>query len=450
MKRVLVLGSGFVAAPFLEDLLGPAGDPGASGEVTLDLASLEPERGRTLLAGRPRAQAHHVDVTDEARLAQLARDADLVVSLLPADLHHHAARVCVETRTPLLTPSYARADLRALDRTARDRGVLLLCECGLDPGLDHVLASRTIRRVTSEEGDVVSFVSCASGLPTPEHKNGNPWGYKVSWSPKGVLLAACQPVRWIEDEQVIETSSPFDEPGPRPFDIEGIGRLEAFPKQDSVPYRELYGLDRARDVFRGSVRYPGWCETMKALLDLGYLTPEPEPIAGATWADLLRRRVSGAEDHLRSRIAQLLELPESHTVIGRLAWLGLLDDEPLPDELGEEASPLDALAWRLRERLSYRDGEKDLIALEQRIVAEDGRHSRRKRIRTRLVVRGEAGDHSAMARAVGLTMAAAARQVLAGRVHGTGVQLPVAPELADAILADVEARGLACEETIEE
>lgn len=449
MKRVLVLGSGFVAAPLLDDLLGHATDEtGRTPSVALDLASLEVDRAAELLAGRPHTRAFELDVHDGARLAELTADADVVVSLLPADLHAEAARACVEMKVPLVTTSYTSPEIRAQDSRARERGVLILCECGQDPGIDHMLAMETIRRVNREGGEVKSFLSASGGLPAPENK-ANPWSYKISWSPRGVLLAARGPARWIEDGEVVETESPFVEPGPREFSIEGVGRLEAYPNQDSLPYRDHYGLDQALDVFRGSLRYPGWSETFRALERLGLLSIEPEPIQGQTWADLLRRRAPGVGGDLRTRLARWLEIPESHVVLGRLAWLGLLDDEPLPKELGTAVSPLDAVARRMDERLRYEEGEKDLVALEHRFVVEDGHDSHRRRIRTRLVVTGPAGDRSAMAKTVGLTAAAAARRILNGALTLTGVHIPVSEELAEPILADLRQRGLQTEETVE-
>lgn len=448
MKRVLVLGSGFVAAPLLDDLLGSTDGSSNDRETfAVDLASLEVDRARELLANRPETRAVDLNVHDASALAQRVADADVVVSLLPADLHPLAARACLEKRKPLITTSYVSPEIRALDSQARDQGVLILCECGLDPGIDHMLAMETIRRAEREEGEVMSFLSACGGLPAPESK-GNPWSYKVSWSPRGVLLAARGPVRWLEDGDVVEADSPFVEPGPREFSIEGVGRLEAYPNRDSLPYREHYGLDQALDVFRGSLRYPGWTETFRALDRLGLLSIEPEPVQGKTWADLLRLRSPGVEGHLRTRLAGRLDLPESHIVVGRLVWLGLLDDEPLPEELGDEVSPLDAVAWRMAEKLRYEPGEKDLVALEHRFVVEDGHNSHRKRIRSRIVVTGEAGDRSAMAKTVGITAAVAARRVLEG-VSLTGVHIPVSEELAEPILTGLRERGLQTEETVE-
>jgi saccharopine dehydrogenase-like NADP-dependent oxidoreductase len=443
MKRVLVLGSGFVAAPLVDELLDGPEAP------AIDLASLEPERAKRLLRGRPNTRALHLDVEDRDALEELMDGVDLVVSLLPADLHHLAATAALSAETPLVTPSYVSPEIQVLDLEARHKGVLLMCECGLDPGLDHMLAVATARQVEREDGDVVSLISLASGLPATSNPQ-NPWAYQVSWSPKGMLLAASRPVRWLEDGRVWENESPFDDPGPREMVIGGgVGRLEAFPKQDSVIYREMYGLPRLLDLYRGSLRQPGWIESLRALLQLGYLTDEPEPMAGRTWADLLRHRSPGVGGGLRTRLARQLDVPEDHSVIGRLVWLGLLDDDPLPSELGREASPIDALAWRMRERMGYGRGQRDLVALEQRAIAEDAHDSTRHRIVTRLVAEGEAGDYSAMARIVGQTVAAVARRMLAGEVEGSGVQRPVDPALAEAVLADLAGRGVTIESHVE-
>lgn len=447
MKRALALGAGLVAKPLVDELLRRP-------DVDLTLAALDVERARALVeaavGARPeageRARAQALDAVNDAEaLSRAVAAAHAVVSLLPADLHPPVARACLEHRVPLVTTSYVSDAMRALDAEARRRGVLLLNECGFDPGIDHMMAVAVIRRVEREGGRIASFVSWAGGLPAPKAADPaqNPWRYKLSWSLRGVLLAARSPVRFLRDGEVVEHPHPYLPGGPEPVEVPGVGTLEGYPNRDSLPYRALYGLEGVRDLFRGTLRHPGWCETMEALLRLGLLETTSQDGLGPSYCDLLDARLPPGSGPMPRRIARFLELPEDHPVLDRLAWLGLFSQQPLPDEA---TTPLDALAGLFQEKLRYEKGEEDLVVLEHRFETED-RDGGRRRIVSRLVATGEAGDDSAMARSVGLPAALACGLVLDGEVALTGVRIPVAEEIARPVLAGLAERGL---EVVEE
>ena len=439
MKRVLALGAGLVARPLVDELLSRP-------DVDLTLAALDVERARALLAaggarGGGRGRAAGLDVEDGAALGRSVAEADAVVSLLPAHLHPVVARHCVEHGVPLVTTSYVSDEMRSLDTEARSRGVLLLNECGLDPGIDHMMAVEVIRRVEREGGRIVSFVSYCGGLPAPDSAD-NPLRYKMSWSPRGVLVAARSPVRFLSGGEIVEHPTPYLPGGPERVRVPGAPELEGYPNRDSVPYRALYGLEQARDVLRGTLRYPGWCETMEALLRLGLLSVEAAPL-GPSYCDLIDQNLPPGSGPLPKRIARFLELPEDHPVLDRLAWLGLFSQRPVPDDA---RSPLDALADLVGDKLRYEEGEHDMIVLEHRfgVVYRDGTE---RRIASRLVVEGEAGDESAMARTVGLPAALACGLILDGELALTGVHIPVHESIYRPVLDGLAERGI---EVVEE
>lgn len=435
-SRVLVLGAGLVARPLVDELL-------ARPEVDLTMAALNVERARALTAAAAkegRARAVGLDVEDDAELGRLVGAADLVVSLLPAPLHPRVARRCVDHGVPLVTTSYVSDEMRALDAPARERGVLLLNECGLDPGIDHMMAVEVIRRVTREGGRVRSFVSFCGGLPAPDAAD-NPFRYKLSWSPRGVLLAAKSSVRFLRDGELVEHSSPYLPGGPERIEVPGVGELEGYPNRDSLPYGPLYGIEDPVDLFRGTLRYPGWCETMQAFYRLGLLDPQQDPSLGPSYCDLLDHLLPPGSGPMPARIARFLELQEDHPVLDRMAWLGLVSQQPLPDDA---RSPMDAVAHLFGEKLSYEEGERDMVVLEHRFGIE-GANGARRRIVERLVVFGTAGDESAMARTVGVPAALAAGLVLEGKVDLAGVQIPVAAEVAGPVLLGLRRRGFELE-----
>ena len=63
-----------------------------------------------------------------------------MVSLLPYALHPVVARACIQHNTNMVTASYCTPEMRALEQQAKDAGITVVNEVGLDPGIDHALA----------------------------------------------------------------------------------------------------------------------------------------------------------------------------------------------------------------------------------------------------------------------------------------------------------------------
>ncbi len=430
--RVLVLGAGLVAPPLVRYLL----ERGA----TVTVASQVVSRARELVGNHPRGHGVGLDVPgDMTALEELVEEADVVVSLLPASFHPVVGRTCVEYRTHLVTTSYVSDEMRSLDARARERGVVLLNECGLDPGIDHMAAMRVIHRVREEGGRLVALHSYCGGLPAPE-VNDNPWGYKFSWNPRGVLLAARNPARYLFEGRVV------DVPPERLFDnchyldIAEVGRLQSYPNRDATVYVEKYGLAGIRTMFRGTLRYPGHCVTFKQLAALGLLDLAEMDLAGETWAGLMRRLAGGRRgEDPREAVARKLGIGLASEPMRRFDWLGLFAEEPLPPGA---RTPLDALVARMEERLRYRPGERDMVVLhDEFLVVADG-ETRPSRVTVTLLAFGEARGDSAMARTVGLPAAIATRLILEGKVADPGVRLPTTPDLYEPILAELAEHGI--------
>ena len=436
MSRILVLGAGLVARPLVQYLLGQP-------DFQVTVASRTVEKARALIGDRPNGRALAFDIEREPeRLDDLVAQADLAVSMLPYIHHLQVAHACLRHRRHLVTTSYVKDEMRALDGTARQAGVLFLNEIGLDPGIDHMSAMRIIDRVHADGGRVVSFRSYCGGLPAPE-ANTNPFGYKFSWSPRGVLLAGRNDARYLEDGQVVEIPNRRLFATRHTVPVEGVGDLEAYPNRDSLPYIQLYGIPEARTMYRGTLRYPGWCETWQKFVELGLLDlTEREDLAGMTYRQLLAHLIGRPEtSDLRRDLAVHLNIPVDSPILDRFEWLGLFRDDPLPPE----RTILDVLAVRMQEKLQYAPGERDMVVLLHDFVAEYP--DRRERIRSWLVDFGIPHGDTAMARTVGLPAAIATRLILQGVIRLTGVHIPVLPEIYRPVLAELEERGIRVQET---
>jgi saccharopine dehydrogenase-like NADP-dependent oxidoreductase len=431
MKKILILGAGLVAGPLVKYLLDQP-------EFSVVVADVEVARARKLVAGHPRGQSELLDISDKAALAAAIGRADLVVSMVPYTFHPVVAALAVEQGKSMVTASYVSPAMRELDSRARGRGVLLLNELGLDPGIDHMEAMRVIHEVHDSGGQVLSFTSYCGGLPAPE-ANTNPFGYKFSWSPRGVLLASKNSARFLKDGQVVSISAADLFARPEIIPIPGLGEFEGYPNRDSVPYRETYGIPEAGSILRGTLRYPGWCATLKKMVELGLLDDVPKDRSGSTFLGLMTElsQAAPAAD-VRGAVAARLGLEAGSAIVSRLNWLGLFEERPLPAEKG---SALDNLAAQMIEKLQYAAGERDMIILQHEFLArtESGRSER---IVSTLIDYGVPGGDSSMSRTVGLPAAIAARLVLEGKIRMTGVQVPVHPEIYGPILEELGTLGV--------
>lgn len=435
MKKVLVLGAGLVARPLVNYLLEQP-------DFHVTVADVEAGRAARLVAGRPRGAFIVLDIADKEALGAAIAQADLVVSMVPYTFHPVVAELAIERGKSMVTASYVSPAMRALDARAKDKGVVLLNELGLDPGIDHMEAMRVIHEIHDAGGQVLAFTSWCGGLPAPE-ANTNPFGYKFSWSPRGVLLASKNSAKFLKDGRIVTVPAEDLFAGPETIGVPGLATFEGYPNRDSVMYREAYGIPEARTVFRGTLRYPGWCETLRKMVQIGLLDDAPKDRSGLTWNGLMAELAgAGPGADSRAAAAAKLGLGPGSPVMSRLAWLGLFDDSPLP---APKASALDNLTALMIDRLRYEDGERDMIVLQHEFLARSG-SGRTERIVSTLIDYGLPHGDSSMSRTVGLPAAIAARLVLEGRIGLKGVQVPVEPEIYGPVLDELEKLGVRFEE----
>jgi saccharopine dehydrogenase-like NADP-dependent oxidoreductase len=333
-----------------------------------------------------------------------------------------------------VTTSYVSEGMKKLAPAVLDKGLIFLNEVGVDPGIDHMSAMKIIHAVEAEGGKVLHFYSYCGGLPAPEH-NDNPFGYKFSWSPRGVVLASRNSARFLEDGRIVEIEGKNLFVDPKVEEIEGLGTFEVYPNRDSVPYKEMYGLKDALTVKRGTYRNLGWCATLKKIVDLGLVdeTPRPE-LKGLTFRQVTAGLVGApADGRLKEATAAKLGIPAASEIMQRLEWLGLFSDEAAPDA----GNYLDILSERMQQKLFFKEGEKDLLVLRHRFVVENKDKSR-DLITSTLIDFGIPFGDSSMARTVSLPMAIGTRLIAEGKITMKGVLTPVHPEIYEPVLRELE------------
>ncbi|KAI9511190.1 Saccharopine dehydrogenase-domain-containing protein [Russula earlei] len=469
-KRVLVLGSGMVAGPAVDELA-------ARPDVELIVVIFSGKRS-TWFAAHPNASALLLSMDDRVRASKLVSESDIVISLLPAPLHPAVAELCIEHEKHLVTASYISPDMRSFHPRAQSAGVLLLNEIGLDPGIDHCSAHSLLSRLRSENKQVVSFTSFCGGLPAPEVAEGVPLGYKFSWSPRGVLRAANEGASFrlsgqdweIPGERLLLQNFP-DVP------LSNVLRFEGLANRNSMRYAETYSLknEELRTMLRGTLRYPGFASLMHSFGCIGLLESS-KTITLDRWSSLVRLALEQKLGHsvaqndrpsLQSALASVLPASRLPALLDALTRLHLIPSAAAPTSpppppptaaLGTNLlpdpkpaasiSPADALAQHLAHALRYAPHERDLVLLHHEVVARDRPGGTEQVHTSTLTAYGDARA-SAMARTVGLPVALAARQLLEGAVRATGVCGPTADEAVwKGVLEGLESRGLGVKENI--
>ncbi len=244
-RRVLVLGSGFVSGPVVEYLTDPAVKRSRDNFVTV--GSLDLPQAQKLCANNAAARPISFNASDQAALEAAVKNSDLVISMLPATAHLPVARACIEFKKNMVTASYISPDMRKLHVAAARAGVTILNEVGLDPGIDHMSAMSIIDKVKDMGGRVLTFESMCGGLPAPEAAD-NPLGYKFSWSPRGVLLAAQNAAVFRKAGKTVSIEGADLLRSAAPVSIMPALNLEHLPNRNSLQYEKVYGLDGGAEV----------------------------------------------------------------------------------------------------------------------------------------------------------------------------------------------------------
>lgn len=216
-----------------------------------------------------KAQAAVGDLTqaikafDRDALAGDLKVGDLVVSMLPGEWHVPLAEMCLEKGAHFVSSSYIAPEMRALDDAAREKGLCVVNEIGLDPGIDHLMAHHLVAEYCASDvydaGNDISFISYCGGIP----KHPNPFRYKFSWSPFGVLKALRSPSRSIRDYSELNVARPWDAISSYSAPLPIPETFEVYPNRDSLPFIEDYRFDPAwpvKEFVRGTLRLNGWTE----------------------------------------------------------------------------------------------------------------------------------------------------------------------------------------------
>ncbi|HAT48567.1 MAG TPA: saccharopine dehydrogenase [Flavobacteriales bacterium] len=440
-KVILVLGAGRSSSSLISHLLVQAEQE--SWEI--HVGDLNLEAAQSKIGDHHHGTAFQLAADDvDDRNARIRR-ADLVISMLPAFMHVEVAKVAIASRVNVITPSYVSPGMQALDGEAQKAGVLVLNELGLDPGIDHMSAMKVIDEIRAMGGRILGFQSYCGGLVAPD-SDDNPWHYKLSWNPRNVVLAGQGGTATFLDQGRVRVIPPH-----RTFQsltsIEVNGRsYDGYPNRDSLGYRELYGLDDAETLVRGTLRSSGFSQSWDILVQLGMVRDDailtwPK---GISWSDWTRSFLpASAEKGQSVRDAVKHVTGATDDALERLDWLGLFDATTGPaDATGTPAQMVESLIT-VKWVLSPED--RDMIVMWHRFDYEI--NGVQKARTSSLTLEGKDSTFTAMSDTVGLPMALAVKPLLNGEFGKTGVDVPMSKVYYEPLLRGLADLGIRFVET---
>jgi len=428
MNKILVLGAGRSSSSLIEFLLTHKSE----NEWDVTVGDFDENLARQKVGNSENAKVIHFDINDSIASDETIGGVDVVISMLPAQLHPQVAQLCLRRKKHFLSASYVTDKMKSYHQDAHSQGLLFLNECGLDPGIDHMSAMQIIDGIRGRGGNVLSFESFTGGLIAPDTDPENPWRYKFTWNPRNVVMAGQGTAKFLEEghfkyipyQQLFQRTTTISVPG--------YGDFEGYANRDSLVYRETYGLVGIRTMLRGTLRYKGFCPSWNVLVQLGCCddTFLMDNVDTMTHRGFLSSFLKF--DPVRSVEAKLcsaFNLAEDGDEITRLQWSGLFSSEPVGLNQGTPAQILEHI---LAKKWTLASLDKDLIVMCHRFVYEiDGA---RKETHASLVAQGDDAINTAMSKTVGLPLAFAAKLLLQGRLQQRGVVIPVHREFYEPIL----------------
>ena len=493
-KTILLFGAGKSSAILIDYLITEA----IANNWKIIIADNDKDQILSKTNNSSFVEAIQIDITDNEKRFKLIAKADIIISLMPAALHFLIATDCVENNKNLLTASYIDDRLKKLQPEIEKKGLLFICELGLDPGIDHMSAMQLIDSIKKEGGVITSFKSHCGGLVAPENDN-SPWRYKISWNPRNVVMAVKRGSIYKADGNIInEKYEELFEPQ-RGIKFPGLGFLSYYPNRNSLEYISLYKLQEINTFLRTTLRYPDFIYGWKNLIELK-LTDEKEEYEtdGLSLQYFFKQHLekngfgNWLQNNLNERLSKtrvLLEnlmklieteraakqegqnipenfmlvdeegglkdmgieeiknkataavanqMHEANLTLNQLFYLGMDDNETMINK--GRCSAADVLQFALEKKLALQPEDKDMIVMLHEIdYIKDGikRH-----VESSLVVYGENNLRTAMAKTVGLPLGITAKLILNGSIQLTGLHIPVIKEIYEPVLTELKKFGI--------
>jgi saccharopine dehydrogenase-like NADP-dependent oxidoreductase len=436
MKNILIVGAGKSSSSLIKFLI----DKSDAENLRILIGDLSTKNATKIINNHKNAKAIVFDVFNEQQRETEIEKSDLVISMLPARFHIEVAKSCIKFKKHLVTASYISKEIKALDKAAKENGLVFMNEIGLDPGLDHMSAMQILDRIREKNAKMLLFESFCGGLVAPE-SDTNLWNYKFTWNPRNVVLAGQGGAAMFIQESTYKYI-PYHKLFRRTEFLKVDNqKFEAYANRDSLKYRSVYGLDEIPTMYRGTIRKVGFSRAWNIFVQLG-MTDDSYTIENSenmSYRDFVNLFLAySPSDSVELKLRSYLKIDQDDIMWEKLIELDLFN----PNKKIEisNATPAQALQKILEDSWTLQENDKDMIVMQHLFGFEiDGK---KHQIESSLIVEGENQTYTAMAKTVGLPMAIAALNILNGGIKTPGVQIPISKEVYEPILNELEKYGI--------
>jgi saccharopine dehydrogenase-like NADP-dependent oxidoreductase len=443
MKKIVVFGAGLSATYLIDYLENNAVEN--SWDLTIADVNLELAQSKCSLSSTNCVQ---IDINKTEEVQALIVSSSLVVSMLPAFLHIKIAKMCLEFKIHLATASYLSDELSELNDEAKSNDLVFLSECGLDPGIDHLSAMKLLDDIRQSGGKITEFESFTGGLLAPECED-NPWKYKFTWNPRNVVLAGSGgAVKFIHNGQY--KLIPYHRVFRRTevVEIENYGKFEGYANRDSLKYRETYGLNDVKTMYRGTFRRVGFSKAWDVFVQLG---ATDDSFVLPYSATMTHREFINAflayhpTDSIELKLKSYLSISQDDTYLwDKLESTGIFSNEKIG--IAVDATPAKILQHILEKQWSLKETDRDMIVMWHKVTFQQNGKTRC--TESSLVCEGANRIRTAMAKTVGVPLGIACKLIMQNKISDRGCLLPTTPEFYIPILEELKEYGILFQEKV--
>ena len=437
MRKILVIGSGKSTSYLIKYLL----DKSTSENLHITIGDINIENAKKLIENHENATAITLDVFDETSRIEAIKNADIVVSMLPARFHIEVAKDCIRYKKHMVTASYISEEMQALDDDAKANELVLMNEIGVDPGIDHMSAMQVLDDIRDKGGKIILFESFTGGLVAPESDN-NLWNYKFTWNPRNVVVAGQGSAAKFLQEGTYKYI-PYNRLFRRTefLEVDGFGRFEVYANRDSLKYQNVYGLDNIKTLYRGTMRRVGFSRAWNLFVLLG-MTDDSYTIDDSenmSYRDFVNAFLPySPSDSVELKLRHALKIDQDDIVWDKLVELDIFNAEKRVEL--KKATPAQILQKILMDSWTLEPNDKDMIVMYHKFGYE--LNGKKHQIDANMVTLGEDQTYTAMAKTVGLPVAIATLAILNKKITTPGVQMPITKEVYQPILEELKDFGI--------
>ncbi|HET8860170.1 saccharopine dehydrogenase family protein [Marivirga sp.] len=443
MQNILLLGAGRSASSLITYLKNHA----EAENWHIKIGDFDLRLAQDKAGNHPNTSFVQFDILNEIQTKDEIAKADLVISMLPARFHPKVASACVDLGKHMVTASYNSPDVEDLSDIAKSKNIIILMECGLDPGIDHMTAMEAMDNIREKGGKLTSFKSYTGGLVAPESDN-NPWHYKFTWNPRNVVLAGQGTAQFIRNGKY--KYIPYHKLFTRyeTIEVNGLGDFEGYPNRNSLQYRSIYGIEEIPTLIRGTFRKAGFCDAWNVFVQLGVTDDsyKMEGLSNMSKRDFINAFLPyNKTEAVEDKLCFNLKIKRDSETFKKIEWLGIFEDKKVPITKGSPAEVMQAI---MEEKMSLDLGDKDMIVMQHQFEYELG--DKKYRLDSSIVSKGDDQMETAMSKTVGWPLGIAVKNILNDTIKLRGVQIPIKKEIYEPILKELNSLGIHFNENTEE